>query len=376
MQKSGHKPDYVLIILFWLVIVFGLVMLSSASSVLGYNTKSGDSYWFVKHQILLGFLPGLFLFFIFSKINYQTWRKFAPLLLLFSIGLLVLVFIPGLGATYGKAKSWINIFGFSLQPSEIVKLTFLLYLTAWLAKRKEQLRDFAYGFLPFLVYLGLVAGLIIMQPDVGTVFIIILMSIVVYYAAGAKFSHILIMFGGAVVGLVALIKVASYRLDRFLIFLNPDLDPQGIGYHIKQALLAVGSGGWFGLGLGHSKQKFQYLPEVAGDSIFAIIAEELGFVFVVIFIISFILLFYRMMKTADRTADTFGHLVAIGVGVWLLGQFFVNAGAMLGLLPLTGLPLPLVSYGGTAMMTAMAAVGIVVNISKFTKERLHKKGFR
>ncbi|HRY63331.1 MAG TPA: putative lipid II flippase FtsW [Patescibacteria group bacterium] len=375
MQKLGHKPDYVLITLFLVIVVFGLVMLSSASSVLGY-TKFHDSYWYVKHQIQSGLLPGLLLFFILSRIDYRVWKRFAPLLLLFSVGLLILVFIPGLGADYGKAKSWINILGFSLQPSEVVKLTFLLYLAAWLEKRKERVEDFAYGFLPFLIYLGLVAGLIIMQPDVGTVSIIVLTSIIMYYAAGAKLGHIIIILAGCSVAFLALIKLAPYRMARLTAFLHPDADPLGVGYHVKQALLAVGSGGWFGLGLGQSKQKFQYLPEVAGDSVFAIMAEELGFIIMTIFIILFLWLFWRIMKTAMKTPDTFGHLVAVGVGVWILGQFFVNVGAMLGLMPLTGLPLPLVSYGGTSMMALMAGMGIVANISKYKQERTTLKALR
>jgi len=368
MQKLAHKPDYVLVTLIGLVIVLGMVMLSSASSVLGY-TKFHDSYWYVKHQFLLGFLPGLVLFLFFSRTDYRLWKKIAPLLLWFSIGLLVLVFIPGLAAGYGTAKSWINVFGFSLQPSEIVKLTFLLYLAAWLEKRKEKVHDFAYGFLQFLVYLGLVAGLIIIQPDVGTVSILVLTSVVVFYAGGARLGHIMLVVIGAAAALGALIAAAPYRLKRLTAFMNPEADPLGIGYHVKQALLAIGSGGWLGLGLGQSKQKYQYLPEVAGDSIFAVIAEELGFVITTLFIILFLAIFYRMMKIAQRTPDTFGQLVVVGVGVWLLGQFFVNIGAMLGLMPLTGLPLPFVSYGGTAMMTLMAASGIVVNISCHTEER-------
>ena len=352
-------------------------MLSSASSVLGYYTKGQDSYWYVKHQLLFGFLPGAFFFYVMSRIDYRFWKRIAPLLFLFSIGLLGLVFIPGIGSTSGtNAKSWINIFGFSLQPAEIVKLTFLLYLSAWLERRREKVKDFAYGFLQFLIYLGLIATLVILQPDIGTVSIIIFTSIVVYYAAGAQISHLFLILIGAVAGFFALIKIAPYRLARLTAFLDPSADPQGVGYHIKQALLAVGSGGLLGLGLGQSKQKFQYLPEVAGDSIFAIMAEELGFIIITIFIVLFLALFLRIIKVASKTDDLFGHLVAVGVAVWILGQFFVNVGAMLGILPLTGLPLPLVSYGGTAMMVTMAAVGIVVNISRQTQEGIVTKNIK
>lgn len=364
MRKLAHPPDYTLIILSFLIILFGLVMLSSATAVLGYD-KFDDSYWYLKHQLLLGFLPGLFLFLIFSKIDYRVWKRFSTLLLWLSLGLLLLVFIPGIGASYGRAQSWINISGYSLQPAEIVKLTFLLYLASWLEKRKEHVHSFSYGFLPFVIYLAIIGVLMILQPDIGTMFIILIMSLTVYFVAGAKWKHLGLILAGCFAALLLLIKLAPYRMARLTAFVDPSADPQGLGYHINQALLAIGSGGWFGLGLGHSKQKFQYLPEVAGDSIFAVMAEELGFILMAVLIILFFLIFYRMIKIASKTPDFFGHLVAVGVGVWIVGQFFVNIGAMLGLLPLTGLPLPLVSFGGTAMMTTMAALGIVINISRY-----------
>lgn len=366
MQKLGHQSDYSLIIIFGIIVVFGLVMLSSATSVIGYS-KFQDSYWYLKHQLLSGFLPGLVLFFLLSKIDYQRWKKFSFLFLILSVVLLCLVFVPGIGADYGTdSRSWLNIFGFSIQPAEIVKLTFILYLAAWLNKRKERVQSFAYGFVPFLIYVGLVAGLIIAQPDIGTLGIILMISFIIFFTAGAKIKHLLLAFLGGLGGMAILIKIAPYRLHRLTAFLNPEDDPLGIGYHINQALLAIGSGGWLGVGLGHSRQKFQYLPEVAGDSIFAVMAEELGFVVTLLLIILFILLFAKMIKIADHAPDFFGHLVAVGVATWIAGQFFINIGAMMGLLPLTGLPLPLVSYGGTAMMMAMAGMGVVVNISKYT----------
>lgn len=341
-------------------------MLSSATSVIGYD-KFGDSYWYLKHQIVSGLLPGLFLFLVLSKIDYRVWKKFIPMLLCFSLGLLILVFIPGIRADYGQARSWVNIVGFSMQPAEIVKLTFLLYIAAWLERRRERIKSFAYGLVPFAIYLAIIAGLIIMQPDIGTLVIIVFMSLAVFFAAGARIKHIGLLVLAGLGGLGVLIWLAPYRLDRLTAFLNPSADPQGIGYHINQALLAIGSGGWFGLGLGNSRQKFQYLPEVAGDSIFAVMAEELGFVLMLALIVAFLWMFIRLIKVARGAPDNFGYLVAIGVGAWIVGQAFVNIGAMVGLLPLTGLPLPLISYGGTAMAITMAAMGIVVNISRFTQ---------
>lgn len=335
--------------------------------MLGYD-KFQDSFWYVKHQLLSGLLPGVLLYIFFSRIDFRVWKKFAPALLFFTIVLLVLVFIPGIGADYGKAKSWISVGGFSLQPSEIVKLTFLLYLAAWFEKRKERLHTLAYGLVPFLLYLGLVIGLVMLEPDTGTMTIILMMSLLVYFLAGAKWSHLLGILVVCAAGFAALIKVAPYRMARLMTFINPEIDPQGKGYHIRQALLAVGSGGWWGVGFGNSKQKFQYLPEVAGDSIFAIMAEELGFVIMVLFIVALAWFIIRMLKVSRNSSDFFGQLVAAGIAGWIGIQAVFNIGAMAGMLPLTGVPLPLVSYGGTAMMTAMAGVGIVVNVSRYTKE--------
>ena len=365
MKKTkGKQPDYVLIILFGILILFGLVMLSSAGTALGYQ-KFDDPYYFLKHQVLFGLIPGLIFLFIFSKIDYRKWKKIAFPLLIFSIVLLILVFIPGLGASYGKAKSWINIAGFSLQPSEIVKLTFLIYLATWLEKRsKEEIKDVSAGLAPFLISLLTVALLMVLQPDIGTMSVIILVSLIVFFIAGADILHLIGIGTVGLAGLFLLIKSAPYRVARFTTFLHPELDPQGIGYHINQALLAIGSGGLFGLGLGHSRQKFQYLPEATGDSIFAIIAEELGFILTLGLIFLFLFLAYRGFVLAQKAPDKFGKLLVVGIISWFVIQAFVNIGAMLGLLPMTGIPLPFISYGGTALMTSLAAVGILVNISK------------
>jgi len=363
---KGKQPDYVLIILFGILIFFGLIMLSSAGTVIGYQ-KFKDSYYFLKHQMLYGFLPGLILLYIFSKIDYHKWKKIAFPLLIFSIVLLLLVFIPGIGASYGtNAKSWINIFGFSIQPSEIVKLTFLIYLAAWLDKRSDKdIKDVSAGLIPFLISLGIIALLIILQPDIGTMSIIILISLVVFFVAGASILHLAEIGTAGLIFLAILVKAAPYRAARLTTFLHPELDPQGIGYHINQALLAIGSGGIFGLGLGHSRQKFQYLPEVTGDSIFAVTAEELGFIFTAFLIILFLAIVYRSFSLAQNSPDKFGKLMIVGIISWFIFQAFINIGAMLGLLPITGIPLPFISYGGTALMTSLAALGILINISKY-----------
>lgn len=363
-QKTRAPVDQVF---FWIVVglvVFGLLMLSSASGPSGYS-KFGDAFWFVKHQILYGLLPGSLLLLFFSRLPYRRLRTLALPLLVVSIGLLVLVFIPGLGAAWGTSRSWINVFGFSLQPAEVVKLTFIIYLAAWLEKSgEERARDFSTGLVPFLSVIGLVAALLILQPDMGGMSIIIGTSLMMYFLGGARVSHLVGIGSAGAAALFLLVKAAPYRAVRLTTFLHPELDPKGIGYHINQALLAIGSGGLFGLGFGHSRQKFQYLPEVEGDSIFAIMSEELGFFFMLAFVATLVFFACRGFKIARAAPDRFGELLVGGIVAWLVLQSFVNIAAMLSLMPLTGLTLPFVSYGGTSLMVDLAAIGIVLNVSR------------
>ena len=368
MSRTTGSIDYVLLLIVGTIVLFGLIMLLSASAPSGY-AEFADSYYFVKHQIIFGLIPGIAALLAFSRIPYTFWRTHAWNLLILSILLLVLVFIPGLSAGIGSAHSWISIGGvFSLQPSEIVKLTFLFYLAAWLGQRDRQsVRDVHGGFIPFVAVLGVIMLLMILQPDIGTMSIIAAMSLVVYFVAGAPIGYVvgLILAGLASLGL--LIAAAPYRAQRLTTFLHPELDPQGIGYHINQALLAIGSGGFFGLGYGHSRQKFQYLPEVAGDSIFAIISEEMGFVVAMLTIGLFLLLLWRMISIAKRAPDNFAKYVVVGIAAWIVIQAFVNIGSMVALMPITGVPLPFISYGGTSLAISLAAVGVVLNVSKSTK---------
>src|SRR3989339_603377 len=275
--RGFHEPDKKLIVVIFTILTFGLISLSSASSVIAYD-KFGDPYYYFKHQ-LFGLALGLIAFAIFSRIDYHIWKEYAFGFLFFSIVLLLLVFIPGLSAHYGKARSWINVFGYSVQPSEFVKLSFLLYLAAWLEARKKDLGEIEKGIGPFI----------------------------------------------------------------------------------------VGSGGVLGRGLGASRQKYMYLPEVSGDSIFAIIAEETGFVVSVIFIILFLYLFYCGYKIAKNAPDDFGRILAIGISSWIVMQALINIGGIINAMPMTGVPLPLVSYGGSAILAALTACGILVNISRQTK---------
>lgn len=363
MIHSAKAPDKIFLLLIGIITVFGLVILSSASAPLAY-TRFGSMFYYLKHQIAYGLVPGLILFFILSRVDYHYFRSKAFSLLLISVGLLLLVFVPGLSASWGTSRSWINLGGFSLQPAEIVKLTFLFYLAAWLEERgKVGMRDVHTGLLPFLTVLGVIGGLLMLQPDMGTMSIIAGTSLIVYFVAGAPLLYLSGMFAAAAGLLVLLIKISPYRAARLLTFLHPELDPLGIGYQINQAFLAIGSGGLFGLGLGHSRQKMLYLPEVTSDSIFAVMSEELGFIFIMGYFIFLIALIFRGINIAKQSPDPFGRLLAVGIMSWFFVQTVVNVSSMLGLLPLTGVTLPFISYGGTSLAVSLAAAGVVANIS-------------
>ncbi len=368
MSSPAHKSfDWIYLAIVGGIVVFGLLMLASASAPVGYD-RFGDSWYFVKHQVIFGLIPGLAGMIVMSRVPYTFWKKHAWNLLLVSIGLLLLVFLPGLSAGIGTAHSWIDLGWFTVQPSEFVKLTFLFYLAAWLEKRGHAgVRDAHSGFWPFVLTLGAIIGLLVLQPDVGTMIIIVVMSLVVYFSAGAPITYILSLVGFGMVGIGLLIGLAPYRLSRFMTFLNPELDPQGVGYHINQALLAIGSGGMFGLGYGHSRQKFQFLPEVVGDSIFAVIAEELGLMACIMLISAYFAFLSRTLVIARAAPDAFGKYVTVGIGAWISVQAFVNIGSMVAMVPMTGTTLPFISYGGTSLAVALTAVGVVLNISRYSK---------
>ncbi len=367
--KKLAQPDYVFLSAIGVLLIFGLASLVSASSVVSLKNY-GDSYYKVKQQIFHGVIPGILLFFLFFKIKYSVLKKriVVPFVIV-SVILMILVLVPSIGLTHGSARSWISVAGISFQPSEIMKLSFILYLSLWFAQRKkESIKDFKTGLLPFSILTGFVILLVIAQPDLGTAIVVALTAIIVYFLAGAKKTHILLIFLIGLLLFFSFMNIApDYQKNRLISFLNPHFDVQGIGYHINQAFLAVGSGGMFGLGFGQSKQKFLYLPEVVGDSIFAIIAEELGFLFCFLFLSLISFIAYRGFRIAKKAPDKFGYLTVVGIISWFSIQSVVNIGAMVGLLPLTGVTLPLVSYGGSSMVVFLAAFGIIANISRCSK---------
>ncbi len=362
-RARARAYDVVFLALLGGLVLLGFILLASASWPLGFE-KFGNGYYFLEHQAIFGLPLGLAGFFTMMRLPYGSLRKLAIPMLGLSVFLLLLVFIPGLGAEFGSSRSWIAVGPVSFQPSEIVKLTFLIYLAAWLEKRsKVELRSFTSGLLPFGTVMGVIALLLLLQPDTGTLAIIVASAVVVYAVAGAPLYQLagVGLLGATVLAL--LLNFSEYREARFKTFLHPELDPLGVGYHINQALLAIGSGGFFGRGYGHSLQKFQSLPEVAGDSIFPIIAEELGFVLTSLFIFLYLSFLLRGLKIGENSPDQFGRYLVIGIMSWFGIQAIVNIGAMVGLLPITGVPLPFISYGGTALIVCLTAAGVVVNVS-------------
>ncbi|MHB9019921.1 MAG: FtsW/RodA/SpoVE family cell cycle protein [Minisyncoccota bacterium] len=361
--NSEHKPDFLLIVFIFIIIAFGLVALASASSDLA-KMEFGNSYFYLNHQILYGLLPGLIGFFIASNIYYQNYKKFITPLFVINIIMLALVFSP-LGVTSGGASRWLNL-GIVFQPSEFLKIFFIIYIAAWLSGNEKRKNSLWEGFFPFLLICALVAVLLILQPATSIVVILMASVGIIYFVSGARISYIfgsialaLILFAGLLV-----LTPNSYRTQRIMSFIDPNQNVLGTSYHINQALIAIGSGNIFGVGYGESTTKIRYLPEPIGDSIFAVISEELGFVGSIALILCFLILIIRIFILAKRSRDHFAQLILVGFGSLIGIQVFINIGAISGLIPLTGMPLPFISYGGTALAVFMIISGIIVNITK------------
>lgn len=363
MAKSKLRPDLSLLITTVVLVIGGLVVLSSASVVLSQQ-RLGNPYGFLKHQLIFGVLIGLIVGFVAYKVPYQKLQKISPFLLIAGLISLAAVLVPYAQHGAGGAVRWLDFGWSTVQPSELAKLLFLIYFAAFLTKRnppKHQLAIVA-------VILTLVSVLLILQPDLSTLGIIVVSCGVLYFLSGVKMSYILGVIISGAIALSLVVRLSSYRWQRFLTYLNPDIDVIGKSYQINQALLALGSGGIWGVGLGHSRQKFNYLPEPMGDSIFAILGEELGFVGVAIFLFLFLFLFIRAFKIAKNADTDFGRLLAFGIGFWLFLQAFINIAATCGLLPIAGVPLPFISYGGSSMVVSLMAIGILLNISKYQRK--------
>lgn len=362
--RSSGTLDKPLLLAIFALLGIGLLMIASAGVAYG-QVRFGDEYFFFKQQCI-GFIVGVASLFVVSRIDYHIFRKFVVPLFFLAVALLVMVFIPGVGTTVYGAARWIELGPFSFQPSEVMKLAIILYLSAWLSGKQQEKNnaDFFEGYVPFAAILSLVGFLIIKQPDTGTLGLIFCIALAIFFVSGARISHIFFTVLGGIGTLALLIRLAPYRMERFLVFLNPEHDPLGSGYQLRQALMALGSGGWFGAGLGQGRQKFNYLPEPVTDSIFAVLGEEVGFIGAFVVVTLFLFVAWWGLHIARKAPDMFGRLVAVGIISWIFIQAMINIMAISGIIPLTGIPLPFISYGGTSLAVLLTAIGILLNISK------------
>lgn len=362
--RKGHNPDYFFFAVVVILVIFGLAMLASASSNLG-KIDFNDTYYYLKHQMLYGLSFGIVGFLIGYYVHYGNWKKISFVLLLVSLAALVLVFTP-LGLQAMNTSRWLRLGPLSFQPAELMKLTFLIYLAAWLSNPKlKRATDFQSGFLPFLIISGIIAGLLILQPATSTVAILLISGLTVYFMSGAPLKYILLTVGCAVVVIGLVIYVTPYRRARIIGFLDQSADTQSTNYQINQSLIAIGSGGLLGAGYGQSATKTSYLPTPIDDSIFAVVAEELGFLGAGALVALFAIFGVRLFILARKTSDRFGRLLLIGFGAVIPLQAFVNMASTSGIIPLTGVPLPFISYGGTALAVFLTMSGIALNISKY-----------
>lgn len=342
--------------------LFGIVaFLSAALGQLARGTDPVTSILF--SHLVLGIGVGLILLAIAAKFPYREWKRFTPYLYASSLLLTAMVFIPQISFVHGGARRWLLLGPISLQPSEFLKIGVIFFLAFYLAKYRTKLHTWRYGFGGFLAILAAPAALLLAQPDTGTLGIIVITALAMFIASGARWRHIFAIIGIGVVLLGALALFRPYVLERVTTFINPSENQQGAGYQIKQSLLAIGSGGVTGRGLGQGIQKFSYLPEPMSDSIFAVIGEEFGFIGTAAIVALFVIFAARGLGIAARAPDQFGALVAVGIVIYISSEAFVNIGAMLGLLPLTGIPLVFISHGGSAMLAALGSMGVLLNIS-------------
>ncbi len=362
-MKKHKKPDYILLSVVILLNLIGLIAIAGASSAESLQI-TGKSTYFLFHQIVYGLFPGVILAFVLYKLNPEFLRKNSFWIFVFAVLLTTLVFIPKLGITILGGRRWIRIFGFSFQPSELLKLAFLIYLSSWLAKQARERNTFKSILLPFLTILAILSIIFILQPDISTLAMFGLLGGILYFSAKTPLSHIIILGCVGGIALSLLILLAPYRFNRLFVFLNPETDPLGKGYHIKQALIAVGSGGLFGKGLGLGEQKLGFLPQPMTDSIFAVFGEEVGFLGTFVVLCLFLIFAWRGIRCAKEQKDEFKKLLTIGITSWITIQAFINMGTMIGVLPLTGMPLPFLSYGGSALICELAGCGILLNITK------------
>ncbi|GAB6137100.1 stage V sporulation protein E [Halanaerobaculum tunisiense] len=358
-----YAPDYIILAVIIFLLGISVTMVFSATSISAY-AQFGDSFHFLKRQ-LTWLLLGILVMMLVSNIDYHRYLNWAYYLLAISIvGLVLVLFI---GPEINGSRRWINI-GVRVQPSELVKLTMIIFVARYIHLAGSQIKEFWRGLIPVLGILVFVFGLILLEPDLGTAGTIALTVVIMLLSAGARLLHLGGLFASGLPALVYVLMVEPYRRKRIFAFLNPWQDPKGTGFHIIQSLYALGSGGLFGVGLGRSRQKFFYLPEPGTDFIFAVLGEELGFVGSLIVLFLYFLLALRGMQIALKAPDLFGAMLAVGITSWIVLQAIINIGVVTGSMPVTGITLPFISYGGTSLVVMSASIGILLNISRFCKK--------
>ncbi len=363
MATRPKSPDYILFCTVLSLLAVGIIMVYSSSAVSAY-VNFNDSYYFLKRQLVWVFL-GIFVMVTAMNIDYRVWRKLALPVFAVTVILLILVLIPGLGRVVNGARRWLGFGSFYIQPSELAKLGMVLFSAEYLALRQDKMGSFVKGMLPLIVWLLVVFGLILKEPDLGTALSIAGTTFIMTFIAGAQIKHLVGLGFVGIIGVIAAIIVEPYRLKRLLAFRNPWADPLNTGYHIIQSLYAIGSGGLFGVGLGRSREKFLYLPEPHTDFIFAIIGEELGLVGTVTVVILFFLLAWRGYRVALAAPDIYSSMLAGGITTMIVLQALMNIAVVTASMPVTGIPLPFISFGGSALIFTLCGVGILLNISRY-----------
>ncbi len=360
---GSGQPDYLLLGLVLGLVALGVLMVYSSSFALGVLAFD-DANYFVTRQVLWAAI-GVGLLLVLMRVDYHLLRSVSPLLMLAAIVALMAVLVPGIGLKVNGAQRWLSLGPLPpVQPSEFAKLALIIYVSAWLAGKRTDVRSFALGFVPFVVMVGLVAGLVLLEPDTGTAAVLVLTTVTLFFIAGASLSHLVALVGIGGVAATLLILTSGYRADRLVAFFNAEDDPSGIGFHTLQLLIALGSGGIGGLGLGASRQKFFYIPGSHTDGVFAVVGEELGFIGAVAVLLLFAVLIYRGFRIILRARDEFGALLATGIVCWIAYQALVNVGGITRAIPMTGIPMPFLSYGGSALAALLAAVGILLSVSR------------
>ena len=362
-MKAFAKTDKILLFTTLCLVVFGIFIFGSAA--LGVlSTDEAKFYSILENQLIYALIVGIGALFLGTVVTFKLYEKFAYYFFGFGIFITSLVFVPAIQMYHGGAHRWIHIGPLSLQPSEFLKFVFIIMIARWCSMNASNFKTIKYGLLPYLFFTGLVTLVMLLQPDFGTLFVMIIGSFIVYFVGGAQFKHIGILIATGVLGFVILVSLRPYMMERVVTFFDATHDTKGSSWQLNQSLIAIGSGGFLGRGYGQSVQKYNYLPEPIGDSIFAVLGEELGTIGIIFLFILYGIVIVRGLRIALGSESQFGRLLVVGIITIFSAQIVLNIGSMLGLLPLTGVPLPFISHGGTALMATLFQIGVILNISR------------